>query len=180
MSGSQAGVTMPECMVVLLISAILLGVGLPSLAAFVSASRTSNYSNELLASIWLTRNEAIRLNSRVMLCKSSNGIDCATAGSWNQGWLVFADQNVNGKRDQEEPVLRQHEALPPGWTITGNAPVRHYVMYESGGTSVLLSGAFQAGTLTVCQLDADPPQALQIIINRIGRPRTYKPAAGTC
>lgn len=171
---------MLECMVVVLIATIVLGIGVPSLAEMTGAMRTSNFSNELLASVWLTRNEAIRTNHRVKLCKSANGSDCTTHGTWSQGWLVFVDQNVNGQREHTEPVLRRHEALPQGWSITGNAPVHNYVMYDPGGDSILSNGAFQAGTLTICQQNSGATEAVRIIINKVGRPRTDKATLSSC
>ena len=92
--------------------------------------------------------------------------------------MVFVDTDANGQRESQEQVLQKHEALPAGLTLEGNSLVSRYVSYGLEGRSQTISGAFQAGTLTLCQVDAT--QAWQLVINALGRPRLEKVASDVC
>ena len=113
---------------------------------------------------------------RVTLCvrESSPGEEphCATAGSWAQGWVVFVDGNDNGRREASEAVLQLHNALPGFLTLQGNAMVDRYISYGPQGRSQSTSGAFQAGTLTLC--GAGQTHVWRVVINAVGKPRLEK------
>lgn len=176
----QEGASLVEWLVVIAISAILFAVGLPQLTRFIHTSKTNVYSNDLLNDIWYARSEAIKRNTYVILCASEDGINCATSGSWNQGWLVHADHNVNGLRDASEAVLRSHSAIDAGWAMSGNSPMRRYIRYGPNGESSAANGAFQAGTISVCKIGSDESERIQIVINKVGRPRTTKLNSAVC
>lgn len=174
MSNRQTGATLPEVLVTFAILTALAAVGLPALASFGASVRTSDYANQLIASLWHARSEAIRQNNRVKLCKSADGEHCTTAGNWSQGWIVFRDTNHNGVRDTGEGVIKAQNALDAAWAVSGNATVRDHVIYDANGESIQQSGAFLAGTFTVCQVTPDSTTAIQIVINKVGRPRSQK------
>ena len=77
-------------------------------------------------------------------------------------------------------VLQQVGAQPGGWRIQGNQPVAKYVSYDATGGTKTVSGAFQAGTLTVCHTSAGRVEARQIVINASGRPRVQKVQLSSC
>jgi type IV fimbrial biogenesis protein FimT len=180
MSRKQTGATLPEVFVTIALMAVVTAVGLPALASFGATLRTSNYANQLIASLWHARSEAIRQNNRIVLCKSRDGSRCTTAGNWAQGWIVFSDSNRNGLRDANESVIKAQDALAPGWSVSGNTTARDYVIYDANGESIQQNGAFMAGTFTVCQTSPDTTTAIQIVINRVGRPRSQKTDIARC
>src|SRR5512139_1914792 len=151
----QSGATLLALMVVLAVSAILLTVGIPSFASLINAGRLTSATNELVSSLHLTRSEAIKRNARAVMCPSATGASC-TDGGWHQGWLVFHDANNNAALDTGESVILQQPAMPEGFRLTGNAPVSRYISFSSTGAAKLVSGEFQAGTLTVCQESQEP------------------------
>ena len=128
----------------------------------------------------LARSEAVKRNGRVVVCKSGDGQACATSGSWQQGWIVFADLDGNGVRAAAEPVLQRQPGRPAALRISGNASLASYVAYVSNGSTRLTNGGFQAGTLTVCQSSGRPTPARQIVINATGRPRVQKSVVDSC
>src|SRR6476660_324037 len=85
------GFTLVEMMIVFAIVGVLSGVAFPYLGAVVDSIRMRRIANELLSSMHVARSEAIKRNSRVALCKSSDGNACANTGDWEQGWIVFHD-----------------------------------------------------------------------------------------
>lgn len=174
----QSGATLLELMVVLAVSAILLTLAVPGFAALRRTSNLTSAANVLVSSLHLTRSEAIKRNGRVVMCPSATGTTCTESG-WHLGWLVFQDANNNAAWDAGEVVILQQSAMPHGYRMTGNSAVSRYISYSSTGEAKMVSGAFQAGTLTVCNA-SDPSSARQIIISSTGRPRTVKTALASC
>jgi type IV fimbrial biogenesis protein FimT len=176
----QSGATLLELMVVLAVSAILLGIGVPSFIGLANSSRLTSATNELVSSLHLARSEAIKRNSRTVMCTSATGTSCVASGGWQQGWLVFHDVNNNAVLDAGEAVILARQAQPAGLLLTGNAHVSKYVSYSPSGATKLISGAFQAGTLTLCNESAVPGAARQVVVSSTGRPRTVKVVLASC
>lgn len=174
---NQSGVTLIELMVVLAVSAILLSIGIPSFASFIGSSRLASATNELVSSLHLARSEAIKRNSRAALCKSASGVACSSSGGWQQGWIVFHDANNNAALDAGEALILTRPALPSGLLLTGNGPVSNYISYAPSGAARLVSGAWQFGTLTLCQQSTGQGGARQIVISSTGRVRTVRLAS---
>ena len=99
------GITLIEVLVGITIVAILTSVATPSFTALLSVNRLATQANEILGALTISRSEAIRLNKRVVFCRSDDGTSCAAGGGNWQGWLVFADNNGNDLPDAGE-ILR--------------------------------------------------------------------------
>lgn len=177
---SACGFTLVELLVVLVISAVLAAVAVPSWRALSEKLQVTGVSNAFVASLHLARSEAIKRQDRVALCKSADGVFCAPAGGWDQGWIIFHDRNNNGRREEAEQVLRRQQALPQALRLSGNLTVAHYVSFVPTGATKLVGGGFQAGTLTVCWESGRTAEARQIILNAAGRPRVRAFTAATC
>jgi len=176
----NAGFTLIELLVVVAVVAILQSLAAPPLAAMINSMRLTVAVNALFSSLLLARSEAIKRNTRAVVCKSASGEACTTTGGWDQGWIVFHDANNNTRRDAGEVLLLQQDALSAGVRFSGNSPVANYVSYTPMGTTSYASGAFQAGTLTVCVPSATQGDARQIVISSAGRPRTVKTTVDHC
>jgi type IV fimbrial biogenesis protein FimT len=101
------GFTVIELMMAVVVLAVLLAVAIPSFQGAALGSQLRAQANELLASAYLARSEALKRNAVVTLCASSDGTSCT--GSWHQGWIIR-----NGAT-----VIEQHAAAPAGFRITG-------------------------------------------------------------
>ena len=174
------GFTLVETLAVLAVASVLLSIGVPSLASLASTSRVSTAASDLLADLLLTRSEAAKRKVRVVMCKSADSESCAATGGWQQGWIVFIDSDGDAQRDAGETLLRVQPALAGTTRLTGTQPVAKYVSYVFTGNTKLVSGGFQAGTLTVCSQSTEPSTARQIIVNSTGRPRTQKVQLPSC
>ncbi len=166
------GFSLVELMVALFILAILLGVAAPAFANLIRETRLTTATNELLASLFLTRSSAIQHSRRVTICTSPDGERCEAGVGWHSGWIVFQDLNGNGVRDAGEPIVRHGGTNIRGITLTGNMPVRNYVSYLPTGMTRTVNGGLQMGTITACQ----DGSARQIVINVAGRPRVVRDA----
>jgi type IV fimbrial biogenesis protein FimT len=176
----QSGITLTELLVTLAVMAVLLTQAVPGLAALIASNQLTGLSNEFLASLHLARSEAIKRGQRTVLCASSDGKTCAGGGGWHQGWLVFHDANNNAARDNGEALILSRLALPANIRLTGNQFVSNYISYAPNGGTKLVSGAWQAGTLTLCKTTGTPGQARQLVISSTGRVRTLKVDLGNC
>lgn len=179
-SAAQRGLTLIELLVTL---SLLAALGMAAVAAWRdvgAAMRLSSVTQAYVASLHLARGEAIKRNGRVVLCKSANGEACAPSGGWEQGLIVFHDRNNNAQRDAGEAVIRRVDDMPPGYRIAGNSTVARYVSFTPYGGTRHVSGAFQAGTITLCRQSLEPSDARQVVINSVGRARIQRVKLAEC
>ena len=181
----QRGFTSIELLSTVALLGVLLAIGLPSFQSLIASSRLTTVTNDLLASLAQTRSEAVRLGSRVSICKSANGTQCITTGDWEQGWIIFADANrttpdaINAFVNAGENISFLAQASPAGIVIKGNVTVAQYVSFSADGQSKSLNGAFQAGTIRICSTSgalSDDKRARDLVINSVGRVALGKPA----
>lgn len=175
----QSGATLLEFMAALAVSAILLTIGIPSFAALIHSTRLTSATNALVSSLHLARSEAIKRGSRVAICPSATGSAC-TNGGWHQGWVVFHDANNNVSLDAGEQAVLIQPSLPTGLWVTSKGSTAGYISYAPSGETRQISGAWQAGTLTLCNESGPLDAARQVIISRTGRPRTARVALASC
>lgn len=147
---SQVGFTLLELMITLAIAAILLSVGIPSFSALIKDSHLTVSNNDLVTAFNVARSEAVKRGVRVTVCKSANQTSCTTSNGWEQGWLVFTDENNNGAYNSAtETLLRVHPVLEASVTAVGDGTVTNYVSYVMSGKSQQAGGGLQSGTILV-------------------------------
>ncbi|MDP1557435.1 MAG: GspH/FimT family pseudopilin [Nitrosomonas sp.] len=169
------GVTLIELLVTMSVLAILLAVGVPSFGQFTSNNRLNNFSNSLFSNLALARSEAIKRSGRVVICKSADGSACSGTEDWSQGWIIFADVDNDASMDNGEQIIHRMPTMPAGYRFVGNSAISNYVSYDAQGMTKLTSGAFQAGTFTLCPPEpAIAGSGRQIILSSSGRARTVK------
>jgi type IV fimbrial biogenesis protein FimT len=157
----QSGFTLIELLVALATLAIVVGLGAPGLRDFMMNNRRVAAVNEMVASLALSRSEAVARNLTVSMCPSTNGTACAV-GDWDQGWIVFSDNDGDGTVDAGvDTVIKAIEELP---TLTVTTP--------DLGTSVTYrpNGRVRAqGQLVFCDSrGSDQSRVVQLDI--VGRP----------
>ncbi len=119
------GFTLMELMLALIIATLLATIAIPSFNSLIKKNRISIYTNNLVSSLALARSEAVKRGTQISLCASDNGVNC-THTSFQQGWIVFTDQDTAGTVDGNDAVLRVQEAATRlSFTITGNALVQY-------------------------------------------------------
>ena len=180
MQSRCAGFTLIELLMVVALAATLLSLAVPALGNMANSIRLTAAVNALFSSLLLARSEAIKRNSRAVVCKSASGDACITTGGWEQGWIVFHDANNNASLDTGEAVLSHQQAFAGSMRFTGNGPLTSYVSFTPMGWTRYTSGAFQAGTLTVCAESTTRADARQIVISSTGRPRTVRTTVDNC
>lgn len=176
----SGGVTLIELLTVLAVMAVFQTLAVPAMSALLDSIRLTTSINTLLSSIHFARNEAVKRNDRVVMCKSAGTGGCVKSGGWEQGWIVFHDHNNNALLDDGESKLLSEPALSKNFKLAGKTPVANYVSYTANGTTQLISGAFQSGTFTLCRQSETAVQAREVVISPGGRPRTTKVMLESC
>lgn len=155
------GFTLVELMTAIAVLSILLSVALPSFENMLLSGRLRSYANELVASVYLARSEAIKTNSVVRLCASSNGTSCD--GSWGQGWVVLRSNDA---------VVQAHGALADGYVINAGATTLSFKATGIGATQT---------SLTVCKATPSAGDHERVVtISATGRPSVSKTTTGSC
>jgi type IV fimbrial biogenesis protein FimT len=176
----QVGISLVEMMITVAVIGGAAAAGIPALVGAADDIRQSAIANDLLGDLALARTNAIVRGKRVVLCKSSDGTTCMSTGGWDQGRIVFEDANNNAIRDSQERLIRIGGPISNGWLATGNQPVSSYISFHPIGRAQMVSGAFQAGTLTLCRATVGPVTAVQIVINGAGRARAKRVVLAGC
>ena len=178
---SNAGFTLIELIITMVIAALVLTLGIPSFRETINNNRLTAGANELVSALHLARSEAVKRNVRVTLCKSADGATCTTSGGYEQGWIVFVDRNSNGAVNAGEEIIRSYSALPGGMTLLGGTDVSNVISYVSAGVAQQLNGAMlTAGntTWTLCK-PGYATSARQLVLGVGGRMQvsTQQPAS---
>ena len=146
----QQGVTLIQMMYALGLTAALTQLGLPAYSAMsVSLQREASAQN-LAQALRSARSEALLRNQRVSLT--------AFEGDWSKGWRMSAD---------DEGLLHEYRASGKV-RVVGNQPLARQVHFSGLGVPLQAGGAFQAGTLHVCE-SPGTRSLHQVVLSRTGR-----------
>jgi len=161
-------------MITLVIMAIALSLGVPSLQSFIKRNATVGESMELMADLNMARAEAIR--------RSLNVSVAAIGGSWNQGWMIVVDNDLDGGADAGTTTLNQSDAAKTGFNWVG--PVgANYVSFGATG-QMLVNGAtvLVPQQFAVCGPDGatNPDQARRVVLSVSGHAEMRKGGGGAC
>ena len=177
---SNSGFSLLELLVVLTIAAVLMGMAAPSFSVLLATMRLKTTAELFINHLNFARSEAIKRNSRAVLCKSADGMQCASTGGWDQGWIVFHDANNNAQVDLDELILAQQPPLKGSVKFAGNTTIAKYVSYTPDGGANFVSGAFQAGTFILCVQSEIPMEAREIMLSSAGQARLARVGASAC
>jgi type IV fimbrial biogenesis protein FimT len=105
-------------MAVVAILSLLAAVAIPGLGSIVERYRVRRASEDLGASLFLARTEAIRRGDNITLRKAASTA-CPAASDWSCGWLIFVDADNDGILDPGEQPL-QISPAPKGVAVKMN------------------------------------------------------------
>lgn len=162
----QPGFSLIETVVTLAILGILVTVGIPSMQRLLADQQVHTAASTLVAALNTARSEAVMRRNHAVLCPSKNGNDCIDSDGetvWEDGYLLFADNDLDAQRDSEEPVLLQFD-VAHGITIRSSHS-RDHVTYLPNG---LTTGTNLTFTLCPASTRATPRA---VIVSNTGRAR---------
>jgi type IV fimbrial biogenesis protein FimT len=131
---TQHGFTLYELMITVSIVGVVLAFSVPNLQAFTQNSRMTSTANDLHAAFHLARSESSRAKTNITICASANSMaaDANCGGTWDQGYIVFVDENGDLLKSQDESVLRAHPKIAKGVSLAVENDAT-YFSYSSTG-----------------------------------------------
>jgi type IV fimbrial biogenesis protein FimT len=167
----DAGFTLIELMIVVVIVAVMLTLVAPSFYTTIKNNRLRTEADRIVTSFNLARSESVKRNIDVVICARSGNPtpSCATTGIAAQGWLIFADLNQNAALDttgsSPDILLKVYEALPQGYSITKTDGTA----YDGGKIAFYPDGSSNSPeTIYLCSQDKDASAAWAISVNPVG------------
>ena len=172
------GFTLIELMVTLAIVAVLMTMATLSFRYITNSSRISSEMNALVGSLQFARAEAIKQGLPVTVCSSTTGTTCSTATTWQDGWIVFVDNNGNANVDTGDAILRKQASFSTLDTFVADNSVGAIIFNREGFISGLL---VDPATLTLKPVgETSSTWTRCLAIGRIGRLTVQKPGTGNC
>ncbi|MGE6372722.1 GspH/FimT family pseudopilin [Stutzerimonas stutzeri] len=156
---TSKGLSLAELLVTLSMISILSMIAVPGMGRLRQDQELSNSLSALRGALAYARQEAIRTGGSVSITPKQR--------RWQNGWRVFLDSNHDGILQAQERVLRDAAPVGNGLSLTGNTPVQSYIRYTPSGRATLINGAYQMGTLALCQNDGS--RGYKLRLNNAGR-----------
>jgi type IV fimbrial biogenesis protein FimT len=133
---AAAGFTLVELLVVLLVGAILVGLGVPAMQGVIADNHLNAVTDDFASALNNARSEAGKLGANVRLTATSGAKDWG-AGGWTMNVL-----NPDGSLGA---LLRQGSPFPPAYSL--NSSFSGSLAFDSTGRLVSRT----AGEFVICQ-----------------------------
>ena len=139
---TRNGFTLIELMVALAIAAVLMMLAAPSFTNTIERNQLSTKINELVSTLQYARSESVKRGKQITVCESINGTSCGGAAGYEDGWIIFIDEDADLVFDAGEELLKVHEDLE-GFTLRGNNSFDDVISYiPTGATTSANPGHF--------------------------------------
>ncbi|WP_426105893.1 GspH/FimT family pseudopilin [Pseudomonas sp. TWR1-1-3] len=168
----QRGMSLIQLLLTLTIVALTARFASPAYSALVEHHQRQITAEQLASSLRNARAQALLRQQFVVVYPYEE--------DWSRGWRTILDLSGQGHLDKGNPVLVESQGsgrIP----IAGNTSVKRYVRFNPLGEPQLVGGAFQAGTLHVCQARTAQSH-YQVVLAKSGRIslRSDKTAQALC
>ncbi|MHB8472028.1 MAG: GspH/FimT family pseudopilin [Gammaproteobacteria bacterium] len=158
------GLTLLELLITLTIAVIIATVAIPALHTLIMSNRMSTQLSEWLTALQAARSHAISHQQHVVICPSADQNACVSSTVWQNGWITFADRNLNQQHDRDESLSRVNNTTLTDMSIMSSNG-RQRIAFQADG-----SAGGSNTTLTFCDArGAAHARAIIIAVN--GRPR---------
>ena len=143
----ESGFTLLELIITMVVGAILMAIAIPNFRITIQNSRLSSQLNTLLSGMVYSRSEAIKRNTNVVICASSDQQTCSGSTSgWVNGWIVYytpppSSSTAAIPAPTSAEIIRQYPALTGGNTLK-NAASAQIVFQSSGMTTLTADSQF--------------------------------------
>ncbi|MCK0155216.1 GspH/FimT family pseudopilin [Alcanivorax sp. S6407] len=164
----QAGTTLLEALIALVIMGTLLSISLPPMQRMVTSQRLAAAANDTLAVLLQARSSSL-VRGDIVICIKNSGCEGDAPGP---GLQAFHDSNKNLKRDSGETIVAETgnaKQIQWQWKSFRGKP---WFRYQASG-----KGYYQNGSFYVCLKG----HGRRVVMNWAGRPRIEKDVPeGSC
>jgi type IV fimbrial biogenesis protein FimT len=149
----QEGFSLVELLLVVLITAIGLGLAVPAFNGLIANQRMAGAVNDLVTALHAARSEALTRQRTVVLCAAAGAaLDpdagaCSQGASFADGWIVFTDGDpggaaADGAPNGDDRILQVHGPLDGFGGLVTAAPGGDlaYVAFSSVGNVIDVTG----------------------------------------
>lgn len=137
----QTGFTLLELIITVGIAAIVTAIAVPSMRDFMLNERLTGQINILISQLALARSEAVKRNLPIIVCVSKDGAKC-TPGDWEDGWIVFVDEDESDGFTTGEEILRYQDALDGSNTLAASGNIGTKILFNNRGYALDSDGDF--------------------------------------
>jgi type IV fimbrial biogenesis protein FimT len=153
----QAGFSMVEMMVAVIIFGILTAVAVPGFRSLTKTNQITSQANDFISALNLARSEAIKRGRLITIAATS----ATSANEFGAGWSLTAPNNASGTE-----TIRVYSALKGSNTLDSTDNVSSFQFAPTG--FLVPSGAVTSLTFNLCQNTSGQP-GRQIVIKSTGR-----------
>ena len=107
------GFSVVELMATLAVAIILISIGVPTWRSMVTSNAVTSARALLAGNMQLARETAVEQIRNLTLCPSSDLQHCSGDYlAWENGVILFIDQDADRHRDVDEPLIRVIQPMP--------------------------------------------------------------------
>jgi len=162
----EAGFTLMEAMIVVVIVGIMATIAAPSFSGIIASGRVSATANDLVSDLMLARSTASANGRLAVVCPSTDGTSCSNnTADWQVGRIVFIDKTAptGVYNPPGDTLIKYSTGLPSSLTVTMTGFPNTYIAFNSYGGMLPLG----TGNFKLCITGA--PQCRQISVAYSGR-----------
>ncbi|WP_051689401.1 GspH/FimT family pseudopilin [Pelobacter seleniigenes] len=158
---SYGGFTLLELIIAMTVMGILMLTATPPLRSYIRTNHVTAAANDLVGALNYARSEAVSRQINVTVCQSFDLEGCDSSG-WEQGWIIFTDENGDANVDGTDSILRAHNTFTTDISISSAADA---IIYQPTGFLASPSGG-DAISITANNKE------INVIVNSSGSMRT--------
>jgi type IV fimbrial biogenesis protein FimT len=133
------GFSLIELMFTITLAGILAAVAVPSMSKMFKTNRVQTEASSFVGDLMLARTEAVKRGQNVSVCVSTDGVNCLTTNTWNQGWIVFPDNGTTtcSAATTAAPAVKVRKAFSTTDTLVASVSTACVTFNREGFTSNL-------------------------------------------
>ena len=158
-----SGYSLLEALIVLAIVAIFARFAVFETSEWLARHRAAAAMDSIRTAINFARQTAAGLNVRVIVCPAA-AEGCGGRDAWHDGVMIFADENRNARRDDDERVLARLPGFRHGRVRWRSFRNRSYLVFTPRGITDWQNGHFR-----YCPDSGDVRRSRQLVLNAAGR-----------
>lgn len=158
----EKGTSLAECLVALAILSIAAATATPAIDSWITQSRLNTTTQQLRQDLAYARHQAVMRQQPI-------GIQPLTINCWHCGWQITASPDGSTAAMR---VLAQRDAPDQPVRILSSSTWRAGATFMPNGAAIQDSGAFAAGSFSVCEDGSN--YYFKVIVSKSGRARVMR------